>query len=287
MLSRERKKMKSREKRKEKVKTEEELKKIREANAERKPKSHKNQCPQKKSGTKRKDRNRKRQENEKEANICESTVCVKKYRQNFIKINSDFLHAKRNKRARINDLSSAISKSLNVMSPTSKLKTMKASCVKSMSPSSQLKLAENISLIGGPASSEMAMFKSLSKKGDKFTNCTRRLLLNKALSKSSRKNLNHNLNVSWTSLIKAQNDIEKIIIHYKTDKSKTKPPPATVRKVHDFYNKDTTSRQLPYKNLTRKVKDYEGVYHRVPVQVMEVMLSKLRHTCCSNKRTQQ
>lgn len=89
-----------------------------------------------------------------------------------------------------------------------------------------------------------------------------------------------NRNLNWISLQQAvQKDVDGIIVHYKTTKSTTpKPPTETGKKVTDFYNRDNISRQLPYKNLTRKVKDYLGVYHRVPVSVMEVTLKKTYDT---------
>ena len=69
--------------------------------------------------------------------------------------------------------------------------------------------------------------------------------------------------------------IDAIIVHYKTTKSKAqKPPTETVKKILDFYNWDNISRHLPYKNVTRKIKDHLGVYHHVPVRVMEVTIKK-------------
>ena len=83
-------------------------------------------------------------------------------------------------------------------------------------------------------------------------------------------------NLNWTSLQQAfQKDIDEIIVHYKTTKSKAqKPPTETVQKILDFYNRDNISCQLPYKNLTRKIKDHLGAYHCVPVCVMQVTLKK-------------
>ena len=68
-------------------------------------------------------------------------------------------------------------------------------------------------------------------------------------------------------------DVDEIIAHYKTTKLIIpKPATETIEKVRDFCSQDTTLRQLPYKNLTRKIKDSSGVYHRVPVRVMEITL---------------
>ena len=64
-----------------------------------------------------------------------------------------------------------------------------------------------------------------------------------------------------------------VIKHYKTVRTKAfKPPTENTKKVLEFYNCDDISRQLPYKNLTRKVKDHLGVCHCVPMRIMEVTL---------------
>ena len=51
-----------------------------------------------------------------------------------------------------------------------------------------------------------------------------------------------------------------------------------LKQVCEFYSRDNVSHQLPYKNLTRRVKDHLGVYHRVPVRVMEITLKKAYDT---------
>ena len=64
-----------------------------------------------------------------------------------------------------------------------------------------------------------------------------------------------------------------MIKHYKTVKSKAwKAPTETTRKVLEFYNHDDISRQLLYKNLTRKVKDHLFFYHHVTMHIMDVTL---------------
>ena len=102
----------------------------------------------------------------------------------------------------------------------------------------------------------------MANKRDKITNCAWCLVLKtlaeKAGSVKKAKTTNRNLN--WRSLQQAvQKDLDEIIVHYKTTK-KTAPRPSTetVEKVKDFYNRDNISRQLPYKNLTRKIKDCFG-----------------------------
>ena len=56
-------------------------------------------------------------------------------------------------------------------------------------------------------------------------------------------------NLNWIFAASFQKDIDEIIVHYKTTKSKAqKPPTKTVKKILDFYNQDNISRQLPYKS---------------------------------------
>ena len=78
---------------------------------------------------------------------------------------------------------------------------------------------------------------------------------------------------TWKQTTQANWQINSVIKHYKTVKSNAcKPPTETSKKVLEFYNWDDISRQLPYKNLTRKVKDHLGVCHCVPMRIMEVTL---------------
>ena len=97
-------------------------------------------------------------------------------------------------------------------------------------------------------------------------------LVNKA------KKLNRHL--SWRSLNSVSKmNIEEVVVHYKKNKvSSRKPPTETRKKVEEFYNHDCISRQLPYKNLTCRMKVYKEDYMRVTVQVMEVTLKKAYNT---------
>ena len=74
--------------------------------------------------------------------------------------------------------------------------------------------------------------------------------------------------------------------HYKTSKRKAeKEPIETVRQVTEWYNKDSISWQLPYKNLTRIARDHHGNYHRVLIRVIKVALKKAFETF-QNEKTQ-
>ena len=118
--------------------------------------------------------------------------------------------------------------------------------------------------------SGMGLFKTLAPRRDKLSNCTRQLILGSlSLNKSASQS-------NWTSLQRAKSTSTlNILVHYKTEKTrKVKPPSETTKLVQAFYNKDNMSRMLPYKKLTRRVKDQIGVYQRVSVRVMEVTLKK-------------
>ena len=71
----------------------------------------------------------------------------------------------------------------------------------------------------------------------------------------------------------SEKNINSVIKHYKTVKSKAcKTPTETTKKDLEIYNRDDIFRQLPCKNLSRKVKDHLGAYHSVPMRVMVVTL---------------
>ena len=61
-----------------------------------------------------------------------------------------------------------------------------------------------------------------------------------------------------------------ILKHYKTVKKAKKVDPALHEKIMNFYEKDSVSRVLPYKYMTKVVKDQFGTKKRVPVRVMEL-----------------
>ena len=153
-----------------------------------------------------------------------------------------------------------------MLSPQSKVQALSQTCSKTLSPASSSTLSDAVG-----SNPLVDVYTSVKRKRDNASNCVRRLILNKLSTQygSAKKVRRSNRGLNWTSLQKAAAagmDVDKIIIHYKTTKSTTpKPPTETKKKVMDFYNRDTISRQLPYKNLTRKIKDSTGVYHRVAV----------------------
>ena len=165
---------------------------------------------------------------------------------------------------------------MSKLSSASKVKAISQSYSETLSPASKSSLSQKLS--NEAENPLVGIHQNVSKKRDKVSNCVCHLVLNKLATcagfvekaKKTYRNLN------WTSLQQAfQKDIYEIIVHYKRTKSKTqKSLTETVKKILDFYNRGNISHQLLYKNLTRKIKDHLGVYHCVPVRVMEVTLKK-------------
>ena len=245
-----RRKERRKEKRENKVLPEEELENRRKYDRERKAKSRKNillkASRQKKVGLQIKERNRKRKNNDSSPPRPLSTPRVRKHHE---KLTVNFDSSKiRLKHSKVSKVTSVLSKVMAALSPTSKVRTL-GSC---LSPSTKNKFAENVSESGGIA---LDVFRDLAQRRDNISNCARQLILSKT-SCSSR-------SLNWISLQKARStSTSNILVHYKMSKSKSvKPPPETVRLVLDFYNKDNNSHMLPYKKLTRRVKDHTGTYH--------------------------
>ena len=152
------------------------------------------------------------------------------------------------------------------LSPASKVKAISQSCNETLSPASKSSLSQKLS--NKAENPLVGIHQSISKKWDKTSNCARHLVLNKLATSagSVEKAKKTYQNLTWASLQQAfQKDIDEIIVHYKTKSKAQKSPTETVKKILDFYNQDNISCQLPYKNLTHKIKDHLGVYHCVPV----------------------
>ena len=180
------------------------------------------------------------------------------------------------KRRKIKSTSLLITNHLKSCSPRTKVKVMSQACNASLSPTSK---ASFTNIISPDTNDPVHVFKKLSKKRDKTSNCVRKLMLNRVVNQSGSTNTSRKAfrgTLQYHSLYRAaKKDFDDIIIHYKTIKRTLKPVSVETRKkINSFYNKDDISRQLPYKNMTRKMKDESGKYHRVPVRVMEVTLKK-------------
>ena len=105
-----------------------------------------------------------------------------------------------------------------------------------------------------------------------MSDCARRVVLSKPAENKKVKQMHRGLN--WSSLQTARTDVNKILVHYKNERQKSKPKPEYVKKVSSFYNKGHISRTLPCKKLTKKVKDQNGNYERVAIRIMEITLRK-------------
>ena len=103
-------------------------------------------------------------------------------------------------------------------------------------------------------------------------NCVRRLVLSKPAENKKVKQMHRGLNLS--SIQTTRTNANKILVHCKNELQKSKRKPEYVKKVSSFYNKDHISRTLPYRKLTKKVKDQNGNYERVAIRVMEITLKK-------------
>ena len=244
---------------------------ISEQNRIRKQKSRENKknelSRQKLQGLRLKEKNRKRKERDQDETE-NSTPRVRKHRLK-LKVNFDFNHSARNKSRKVSEASSKVSSTLSSFSPNSKSSVIKR-CVDVLSPASKSKVIQKIS----PAASSplLDIYKSLSRNGDNTSNRARRLVLNKLAENKKVKQMHGGL--SWLSLKKAGTDVNKILFQYKTERQKSKPKPEYVKKVSSFYNKDHISRTLPYKKLTKKIKDQKGNYECAAIRVMEIALRK-------------
>ena len=251
--------------------TQTELDEKREKARKRKEKSRATQNRQKLAGAKIKARNKYKKRVETSSEEQSSTGHVRKFREKF-KVALNF-PARRKKRV-VSEATNTISKSLTVLSPQSKVKSISMAACSSLSPASRSSLANSIQ-----SNPLLNVYTSLKRKRDTSSNCARRLVLNELTAQEGSANKirrTHRKQLSWRTLQHAANtNVDNIVIHYKTVRTKPpKTPTETAKKVIEFYNLDTTSRQLPYKNMTRKVKDSAGIYQRVPVRVMEITLKK-------------
>ena len=225
---------------------------------------------QKNQGLKIKDRNRKRKERSETLSTplptpSSSTERTRLHRDRM-KINVKSLCSS-SKKQKVSAASKSVTATLQSLSPASKSTALEMS----LTPNTKKYVHDSYNEDHG---SGLGLFKELSRHRDNVSNCTRKLLLgNLSLNKRAKR-------ANWTSVQRASfKSISEVLIHYKTEKNKKqKPPTETHKLVHEFYNRDDISRILPYKKLTRRVKDYAGNYQRLPVRVMEVTLKSALST---------
>ena len=115
---------------------------------------------------------------------------------------------------------------------------------------------------------DLTVYNDLKWNHDKFSNCAQKLVL-KSIANQDTKNagkLFWNNTLTYTQSI----SVKDIIFHSKLDESIPQLILHCPKKVHDFYERDTISQVLPYKNLMEKVKLPNCASQRVPIQVMEM-----------------
>ena len=225
---------------------------------------------QKNQGLKIKDRNRKRKERSETLSTplptpSSSTERTRLHRDRM-KINVKSLCSS-SKKQKVSAASKSVTATLQSLSPASKSTALEMS----LTPNTKKYVHDSYNEDHG---SGLGLFKELSRHRDNVSNCTRKLLLgNLSLNKRAKR-------ANVTSVQRASfKPISEVLVHYKTEKNKKqKPPTETHKLVHEFYSRDDISRILPYKKLTRRVKDYAGNYQRLPVRVMEVTLKSALST---------
>ena len=187
-----------------------------------------------------KGRNRKSKEISNKEIINDNYTLRDRKHRGKLKIYLKFNHCSKNKARKVSELSSQISTSLSAFSPT-KSSVFKRR-VKQLSPESKSKVIGKISLAAS-LSPIIDIYKVLSKRRDNISNCPCMVLSKIARNKKAKQM--HGLN--WSSLQKAKSDLNKTLIHYKTERQKSKPKPKHVKNVYSFYNKDHISRTLVQK----------------------------------------
>ena len=225
---------------------------------------------QKNQGQRMKERNRKRKMRETEVSSPaivppSSAERTRLYRERM-KVNVRSLCSSSKKRNTL-AIGKSVATALKPLSPAAKSRALEMA----LTPNTKKYVHDSYNKENG---SGLGLFNQLSKRRDNLSNCTRKLVLGKlSLNKRAAR-------ANWTSVQRAvSQSIPAILVHYKTEKTKKqKPPTETQKLVHEFYNRDDISRMLPYKKLTRRVKDYNGNYQRVAVRVMEVTLKRALST---------
>ena len=93
---------------------------------------------------------------------------------------------------------------------------------------------------------DMSIYDDLKKRRDRLSNCARKLLLKSSPAATKHKG------IRCSSIRRAKLDeTAHTLKHYKTVKKAKKIDPALHEKIMNFYEKDSVSPVLPYKNMTK------------------------------------
>ena len=156
---------------------------------------------------------------------------------------------------------------LNSVSPKTKRSSLTQS-INTFSPETRAQVASDIKVPENHSSRmDMSIYDDLKKRRDRFSNCARKLLLKSSPAATQHKGIRR------SSIRRAKLDeTAHILKYYKTVKKAKKVDPILHEKIMNFYEKDSVSHVLPYKNMTKVVKDQFGTKKRVPVRVMELTI---------------
>ena len=265
--------------------SEEDLNQQRELARQRKAKSRANQkenfSRQKIQGLKLKERNRKAKkqtENTPETPKKTSTERVRKHRE-AMKVRFDFTKTKTKKSTRKEtEIQKNVNENISLLDSAEKKASILSSVLKIQSQRSKRIIGRTVgaSLLLSPV--EKALKRS-SKSREKGVMHGRKVLLTTYASMStptSSRFVRSRLGASWKSYTQANiNTVDAVLSHskYAYGEKKKDIKLATKRAVTEYYNRDDTSRVLPYKNRTVKVK-IDGNVTREPLRVMEKTLKE-------------
>ena len=196
-----------------------------------------------------------------------STEKVRKHRENKrLIVNLNFNRSSATTR-RSRYLSTKMKDALNSLSPKTK-RSLLTQLINTFSSETRVQVASDIEVPENHSSRmDMSIYDDLKKQRDRLSDCARKLLLKSSPAATKHKGIRR------SSIRRAKLDeTAHILKHYKTVKKAKKVDPALHEKIMNFYEKDSVSRVLPYKNMTKVVKDQFGTKKRVPVRVMELTI---------------
>ena len=226
-------------------------------------------------GLKLKDKNRKRKERECKDLPTSSSISttplsterVRKHRENKrLIVNLNFNRSSATTR-RSRYLSTKMKDTRNSFSPKTKRSPL-TQLINTFSPETRAQVASDTEVPENHSSRmDMSIYDDLKKRRDRLSNFALILLLKSSPAATKHKGIRR------SSIRRAKLDeTSHILKHYKTVKKAKKVDPALHEKIMNFYEKDSVSRVLPYKNMTKVVKDQFGTKKRVPVRVMELTI---------------
>ena len=256
----------------------------RELGRQRKAKSRANQkenfSRQKIQGLKLKERNRKakeRTENTPETPKKTSTERVRKHRE-AMKVRFDYTKTKTKKSTRKEtEIQKNGNENISLLDSAEKKASILSSVLKIQSPRSKRIIGRTVgaSLLLSPVEKALKRSSKSRKRCNAWQKSITLQPIHQCTPTSSRF-VRSRLGASWKSYTQANiNTVDAVLSHskYAYGEKKKDIKLATKRAVTEYYNRDDTSRVLPYKNRTVKVK-IDGNVTREPLRVMEKTLKE-------------